>query len=86
MSKRVRVAVIAAWARAEHEISVASARSVIDALDPDRYDIQTIGIGRDGRWSSTPVRLGSWSGRSPRSPPTGDRRAVGFWARSTSCC
>ncbi|MGH3079667.1 MAG: D-alanine--D-alanine ligase family protein [Gaiellaceae bacterium] len=50
MSKRVRVAVIAGGRSSEHEISVASARSVIDALDPDRYDVETIGIGRDGRW------------------------------------
>jgi D-alanine-D-alanine ligase len=50
MSDRVRVAVIAGGRSSEHEISVASARSVIDALDPDRYDVQTIAIGRDGRW------------------------------------
>jgi D-alanine-D-alanine ligase len=50
MSDRVRVAVIAGGRSSEHEISVASARSVIDALDPDRYDVQTIEIGRDGRW------------------------------------
>jgi D-alanine-D-alanine ligase len=50
MSGRVRVAVIAGGRSSEHEISVASARSVIDALDPDRYDVQTIEIGRDGRW------------------------------------
>jgi D-alanine-D-alanine ligase len=50
MSKRVRIAVIAGGRSSEHEISVASARSVIDALDPDRYDVETIGIGRDGRW------------------------------------
>jgi D-alanine-D-alanine ligase len=50
MSRRVRVAVIAGGRSSEHEISVASARSVIDALDPERYDVQTIEIGRDGRW------------------------------------
>ena len=50
MSERVRVAVIAGGRSSEHEISVASARSVIDALDPERYDVQTIEIGRDGRW------------------------------------
>jgi D-alanine-D-alanine ligase len=49
-SNRVRVAVIAGGRSSEHEISVASARSVIDALDPDRYDVETIEIGRDGRW------------------------------------
>jgi D-alanine-D-alanine ligase len=50
MTGRVRVAVIAGGRSSEHEISVASARSVIEALDPDRYDIKTIEIGRDGRW------------------------------------
>jgi D-alanine-D-alanine ligase len=49
-SKRVRVAVIAGGRSSEHEISVASARSVLGGLDPDRYEIQTIEIGSDGRW------------------------------------
>ncbi len=34
----------------EHEISLASARSVIDALDPERYAVRSIEIGRDGSW------------------------------------
>lgn len=34
----------------EHDISVVSARSVVDALDPGRYDVREIEIGRDGRW------------------------------------
>jgi D-alanine-D-alanine ligase len=51
VSRRVRVAVVAGGRSSEHEISVASARSVIEALDPDRYDVETIGIGRDGRWA-----------------------------------
>jgi D-alanine-D-alanine ligase len=34
----------------EHEISVTSGRSVLEALDPARYDAATIEIGRDGRW------------------------------------
>jgi D-alanine-D-alanine ligase len=51
VSKRVRVAVIAGGRSSEHDISVASARSVIEALDPDRYDVQTIQIARDGRWA-----------------------------------
>jgi len=34
----------------EHEISLASARSVLDALDPERYETVTVEIGRDGRW------------------------------------
>jgi D-alanine-D-alanine ligase len=35
----------------EHPISVASAQSVIAALDPERYEVVAIEIGRDGRWA-----------------------------------
>jgi D-alanine-D-alanine ligase len=35
----------------EHDVSLASARSVIAALDPTRYAVVTIEIGQDGRWA-----------------------------------
>jgi D-alanine-D-alanine ligase len=54
LSKRLRVAVIAGGRSSEHEISVESARSVIGGLDPDRYDVETIEIHRDGRWELGP--------------------------------
>ena len=47
---RLRVAVLAGGRSSEHEISLASARSVAAALDPERYDVAEVGIGRDGRW------------------------------------
>jgi D-alanine-D-alanine ligase len=47
---KTRVAVLMGGRSSEHEISVTSARSVIDALDPDRYEVRQIEIGRDGRW------------------------------------
>ncbi len=34
----------------EHDVSMTSARSVIAALDPDRYEVREIEIGRDGVW------------------------------------
>jgi D-alanine-D-alanine ligase len=37
MSPRVRVAVLSGGRSSEHEISVASARSVLESLDPERY-------------------------------------------------
>jgi D-alanine-D-alanine ligase len=49
--RRVRVAVLAGGRSSEHEISLASARSVVAALDPDRYEVAEIAIGRDGRWA-----------------------------------
>lgn len=50
MSRRVRVAILMGGRSSEHEISVASARSVLESLDRDRYDAITVEIGRDGRW------------------------------------
>jgi D-alanine-D-alanine ligase len=38
----------------EHEVSLASARSVLEALDPGRYDSLTVEIGRDGHWALGP--------------------------------
>jgi D-alanine-D-alanine ligase len=51
VSRRIRVAVVAGGRSSEHEISLASARSVLEALDPERYEATTIAIGRDGRWA-----------------------------------
>ena len=48
---RIRVAVVAGGRSSEHEISLASARSVLEALDPARYEVTQIAIGRDGRWA-----------------------------------
>jgi D-alanine-D-alanine ligase len=50
VTERVRVAVLLGGRSSEHDISLASARSVLDALDPERYDTVTVEIGRDGRW------------------------------------
>jgi D-alanine-D-alanine ligase len=48
---RIRVAVLAGGRSSEHDISLASARSVVEALDPAHYEALTIEIGRDGRWA-----------------------------------
>jgi D-alanine-D-alanine ligase len=50
VSRRVRVAVLLGGRSSEHDISLASARSVLEALDPERYDTVSVAIGRDGRW------------------------------------
>jgi D-alanine-D-alanine ligase len=47
---RRRVAVILGGRSAEHEISVASARPVIDALERSGHEVVPIGIDRAGRW------------------------------------
>jgi D-alanine-D-alanine ligase len=47
---RLRVAVIMGGRSSEHDISAASARSVLDSLDPERYEVRSVEIGRDGKW------------------------------------
>ncbi|MDQ2984539.1 MAG: D-alanine--D-alanine ligase [Actinomycetota bacterium] len=46
----MRIAVLAGGRSSEHDISVNSARSVLESLDPDRYETVTVEIDRDGRW------------------------------------
>jgi len=50
VSRRVRVAVLMGGRSSEHEISVASARSVLESLDPVRYEAVTVEIDREGKW------------------------------------
>jgi len=48
--KRLRVGVLFGGRSGEHEVSLASATSVIRALDPEKYEVVPIGITKDGRW------------------------------------
>jgi D-alanine-D-alanine ligase len=51
---RLRVAVLMGGRSSEHEVSLASARSVLESLDPARYETVRVEIGRDGRWELGP--------------------------------
>lgn len=55
MSK-LRVAVLAGGRSSEHDISRLSAISVLEALDPGRYDPAAVLIERDGSWRLTTSR------------------------------
>ena len=50
MGRKLRVGVIFGGRSGEHEISLISARSVMAAMDAEKYEIVPIGITRDGRW------------------------------------
>jgi D-alanine-D-alanine ligase len=51
---RIRVAVLMGGRSSEHDVSLASARSVLESLDPARYETVRVEIGRDGRWELGP--------------------------------
>ena len=69
MTQRLRVAILAGGRSSEHDISLASARSVLAALDPERYDAVTVAIGRDGRWELGPGHSGRALGTVPEARP-----------------
>lgn len=57
--KRIRVGIIFGGRSGEHEVSLRSARSVMDAIDRDKYDVEPIGIDKQGRWiaGSDPLNI-----------------------------
>ena len=71
MSDRRRIVVVFGGRSAEHEISCISARSVMDALDPERFDVVPVGITKAGQWHlmAGPPALPSETGRMPEVAP-----------------
>ncbi len=52
MEKKIRVGILFGGKSAEHEVSLMSAKNVLDAIDKDKYDITLIGINKNGHWLS----------------------------------
>ena len=50
MAKKLRVGVVFGGRSGEHEVSLRSAESVINAIDRSKYDVVPIGITKEGRW------------------------------------
>jgi D-alanine-D-alanine ligase len=48
--KKVRVGVLFGGRSGEHEVSLLSAASVVNAIDKQKYEVVPIGITKDGRW------------------------------------
>lgn len=55
--KKLRVGVIFGGRSGEHEVSLVSATSVINALDKAKYEVVPIGITHEGRWISSDQSL-----------------------------
>src|SRR5438445_8749051 len=55
MTTKLRIGVIFGGRSGEHEVSVRSARSVIDAIDKSKYEVVPIAITKEGNWLAPPV-------------------------------
>jgi len=78
---RLRIGIVFGGRSGEHTVSLASAASVLSAIDRDRYEVVPMGIAKDGRWlvGGDPLRaLASAAGvklaRPAAGPPTPARR------------
>ena len=47
---KARIIVLFGGESAEHDVSCVTAAHVLRALDPQKYDVTTVGITRDGQW------------------------------------
>ena len=50
MANKIRVGILFGGKSAEHEVSLQSAKNVVEAIDKEKYDVVLIGIDKQGRW------------------------------------
>lgn len=76
--RKLRIAVIFGGRSAEHEVSLQSARNVVAALDPARYETVLIGVDREGRWFLNENSLSLLNAEDPRliALGSGERRVA----------
>jgi D-alanine-D-alanine ligase len=53
---KTRVAVVYGGRSGEHEVSVRSARSILDGMDRAKYEIVEYFIDQQGKWHPEPIR------------------------------
>lgn len=50
MAKKLKIAILSGGKSSEHEVSLQSAKNVINAIDKDKYEVMPIGIDKNGKW------------------------------------
>ena len=50
MSKKLRIGILFGGRSAEHEVSLQSARNIIEAIDKEKFEVVPIGIDKTGQW------------------------------------
>ena len=75
-SRKLRIGLIFGGRSGEHEVSLMSARSVMSALDPDKYEVVLIGITKAGRWLTGDVAPALEAAAGNDGPLNGTRLAA----------
>lgn len=73
--EKIRVGILFGGRSGEHEVSLLSAASVLNAIDKEKYEVVPIGITKDGRWLTAEHAENLLTGKlviEPRSLRAGD--------------
>src|ERR1700744_5646594 len=64
MARKLRVGILFGGRSGEHEVSLLSAASILQAIDRDKFDVAPIGITKEGRWLAAGDAQGLLSGNA----------------------
>jgi len=73
MKKKLRVGILFGGKSGEHEISLRSANSILNAIDRKKYDVVEVGITKQGRWLQSDGAQALLAGESAQSKPQSKR-------------
>jgi D-alanine-D-alanine ligase len=79
MGRKSRVGILFGGRSAEHEVSLQSAKNIIDAIDLNKYEVVLIGIDKKGRWhlnEESRFLLPTSQSGLPELPESGDNLAL----------
>jgi D-alanine-D-alanine ligase len=79
-TKKLKIGVLFGGRSGEHEVSLLSAASIVNAIDRSRYDVVPIGITKEGRWltsgESQQLLQGEQHGKNPKNLRAGNPDAT----------
>jgi D-alanine-D-alanine ligase len=79
MARKIRVGILFGGRSAEHEVSVQSAKNIINAIDRDKYEVVLIGIDKKGQWhlnEESRFLLPTTQSELPELPESGENLAL----------
>jgi D-alanine-D-alanine ligase len=79
MARKIRVGILFGGRSAEHEVSVQSAKNIIDAIDRNKYEVVLIGIDKKGQWhlnEESRFLLPTAQSELPELPESGENLAL----------
>jgi D-alanine-D-alanine ligase len=77
MAKKLRVGIVFGGRSGEHEVSLLSAASILQAIDRKKYDVAPIGINKAGHWLIAGAAQGLLEGGGESGPKTEKKLRAG---------